>query len=98
MWVFLYFFCLIDEEETQFVISNSFWINITISFSLWLRVVAHINGGKKKVIRNIIYKLLTIDHILSKCISYFFLGLALIFFFFEKILIILNVNLISKKL
>ena len=48
MWVFLYFFCLIDEEETQFVISNSFWINITISFSLWLRVVAHINGGKKK--------------------------------------------------
>ena len=71
MWVFLNFFCLIDEEETQFVISNSFWINITISFSLWLRVVAHFNGGKKKkkrVIRNIIYELLTIDHILSKCI------------------------------
>ena len=50
MWVFLYFFCLIDEEETQFVISNSFWINITISLSLWLRVVAHINGGKKKLL------------------------------------------------
>lgn len=50
MWVFLYFFCLIDEEETQFVISNSFWINITISFSLWLRVVAHINGGKKRLL------------------------------------------------
>ena len=48
MWVFLYFFCLIDEEETQFVISNSFWININISLSIWLRVVAHINGGKKK--------------------------------------------------
>ena len=77
MWVFLkkkIFLCLIDEEETQFVIINSFWINITISLSLWLRVVAHINGGKKKkkVVRNIIYKLLTIDHILSKCIYFSF--------------------------
>ena len=45
---------------------------------LWLILMVE----KKKVIRNIIYKLLTIDHILSKCISYFFLGLALIFFFF----------------